>query len=239
MNETILCEILNELCQKEFHAYDNYPPYRPSLRHRLAMKRIFRQYERNKRKNAATEKEALSPVERTKALPKLRPTKKALLFLIAILFATFLTGWTVLYVSERFHGTVAPDHTTLFSVDTGDFPETLEKKYVLPEVPTEFEIYDAVSNPFHEITSYIDPATDRTIVFGQHVKDSYHPHYNTERGVLEDVVVNGNDGICLDLSDESLDFVLILWDCGDYVLELIGNLPKNKLMNLAESAEIS
>ena len=61
--DEILKEVLWDVYEKEFAEFNDpekYSPFRPSLRHRLAMERIFRRFERNVRKlkkeRAAAEK---------------------------------------------------------------------------------------------------------------------------------------------------------------------------------------
>ena len=42
MSEKILNDILMESYKKEFEEFDSVPPHKPSLRHRIAMKKIFK-----------------------------------------------------------------------------------------------------------------------------------------------------------------------------------------------------
>lgn len=46
MNESYLKGILAEICEEEIAELNKFPPFKPSLRHRLAMKRIFALYEK-------------------------------------------------------------------------------------------------------------------------------------------------------------------------------------------------
>ena len=50
MNENIFKQLLGEMLESDFAEFDNSPEWKPSLKHRLAMKRIFARYERNVRK---------------------------------------------------------------------------------------------------------------------------------------------------------------------------------------------
>lgn len=42
----------------------------------------------------------------------------------------------------------------------------------------------------------------------------------------------------LDISNDKQIFTGVIWDNGDYILELSGNLAKNDLLNLAYSAKV-
>ena len=50
MCENVFKELLEEMIESELAEFDNAPEWKPSLKHRLAMKRIFARYERNVQK---------------------------------------------------------------------------------------------------------------------------------------------------------------------------------------------
>lgn len=60
---------------------------------------------------------------------------------------------------------------------------------------------------------------------------------NTEKGELVEVEINGNSGVILELNDNKNSTVLI-WDNGDYILLIAGNLPKEEGLRLVKSAKI-
>ena len=64
MNEDILKELLGEMLESEFAEYDEPPKWKFSLKHRLAMKRIFARFERNVRKLKNSSCDTAAAVER-------------------------------------------------------------------------------------------------------------------------------------------------------------------------------
>lgn len=46
MNDSDLKDVLAEICEEEKAELNKFPPFKPSLRHRLAMKRIFCMFEK-------------------------------------------------------------------------------------------------------------------------------------------------------------------------------------------------
>ena len=63
-------------------------------------------------------------------------------------------------------------------------------------------------------------------------------HYNTEYHSFEDIEINGHAGLRLDFSDDEHHHSLLVWDNGDYVLEIVGDLSKSGILKLAKSAKI-
>lgn len=95
-NETILKKILQEIVDEEFAEFDDtekYPPFTPSLRHRLAMKRIFGKYERNVRK--LKKKEAAEKREKNEYIPYYSLKQRIVIALVIVVLMTLLTGWYI------------------------------------------------------------------------------------------------------------------------------------------------
>ena len=86
---------------------------------------------------------------------------------------------------------------------------------------------------------YKNEQTDQTITFEQWVKpECDYMRLNTEKGKLVEVEINGYSGVTLDLSKENQDLIQIIWDNGDYLLYISGDIPQNELLVLAKSAKI-
>ncbi len=92
-NETVFREILGEALRREFAEFDNPPEHKFSLRHRLAMKRIFRRYERNVRKLKKAEEDR-SPLLSEK-MPHYSIKQRVIFALAVIILMTLLTGWFI------------------------------------------------------------------------------------------------------------------------------------------------
>lgn len=228
MNENGLKDVLTEICEEEKAELNKFPPFKPSLRHRLAMKRIFCMFEKKTHVPASDPPKALAPKSK-----HFRLSAKHIILFAAIIFLMLFTGFVIIYFSKNFYGTVYNDNTHLFAVDTENCPATIEYEYYLPELPEGFEMVKHDSSLFDVYTLY-ENKFGQGITLTQSTKEMFDAHYNTEHHDFEEIEINGHSGLCLDFSDGSI----LIWDNGDYILELNGNLPKNELIFLAESTKI-
>lgn len=229
MSESILKSILEESARLEWDKYENVPEHKFSLKHRLAMKRIFKLYEKNTR------------VIHSAAQPKrFRLTRKTALTAIVIVFLAALAGCTAAnFISQSFRGEVHSDYTRIFPIDTENCPETIEEKYYLSEIPERFVLLETDTTLFSVYTCYIDYSTRETITFQQYIKTDFGTHHlNTEHHQIEEIDVNGQVGLCIDFSDSEQTCSLLMWDNGDYILELSGDLSKDILIKLAKSTKL-
>ena len=63
-------------------------------------------------------------------------------------------------------------------------------------------------------------------------------HYDTENQKFEEIKVNEHYGLCLAYSSQDYNYTNIVWDNGDYILELYGETSKNELCDLAKTAKV-
>ena len=101
MNESYLKGILAEICAEAIAELNKFPPFKTSLRHRLAMKRIFALYEKKPNVTAS-----ISPMILTTQNKHLRLSKRLIILFAVIICAALLTGFMYVYISKNFHGTV-------------------------------------------------------------------------------------------------------------------------------------
>lgn len=233
MNEGDFKGILAEICAEEVVELNKFPPFKPSLRHRLAMKRIFALYE--KKTHITVSDPTMIPTSQSKHL---RLSKRLIILFAVIICAALLTGFMLVYFSKDFHGTVYNDNTQLFAVNTENCPITIEYEYYLSNLPDGFEMVEHDLLSFYVYTLYENTSSGQVITFSQYTKEKFTPHYNTEHDNFEEIEINGHNGVCLDFSDDERFRAVVIWDNGDYILEVIGNLPKNCLMDLVESAKV-
>lgn len=232
MNEEIFKSILEKAVISEYADIESTPDHKFSLKHRLAMKRIFTRYERNVRKFCESEiKEAPQTVENK---PRYSLSRRIFIAMIIIILASFLVGWVVVYVSTNFHGVVYHDHTELTPQNIVECPLTIDYKYELEYVPKGFEVEETNLTSVHCYTLYMNDLTKQTITLRQWVKTKFEPNYNTEHYKLEEVNINGSTALCIDFSDTTYNQTLIVWDNGDYIIEVLADLDKNSTMNLSE-----
>lgn len=55
---------------------------------------------------------------------------------------------------------------------------------------------------------------------------------------MEEVYINGCYGLFIDFSSGGVVCSEVMWDNGDYILEIWGNMTKNELIDLAKSAKV-
>lgn len=159
---------------------------------------------------------------------------------MAVIFLAALAGCGVTYfTSKNFYGKVNADNTELFVINTENCPSTIEDKYYLPCLPDGYEVLGTDSTPFYEWISYENPATEQTLTFCQFAKVSFDStHYDTENQKFQEININGHSGLCLDYSSQGYNYAVIVWDNGDYILELYGETSKNELYDLAKTAKV-
>jgi len=93
MNETVFRELLGESLRREYADYDNPPEHKFSLRHRLAMKRIFSRYEKNVRKLKRAQV-TYTPLSSEK-MPYYGIKQRVIYALVIVIIMTMLTGWVI------------------------------------------------------------------------------------------------------------------------------------------------
>lgn len=232
MNENIIKEILAEICQEEIAELNSLPPFKPSLRHRYAMRRIFSSIEKKSR--PITGKQPWTASARRPL-----PLSTRLVILIAVIVcAALLAGAILIYVSKNFRGHVNKDNTQLFVINMENGLETIEYEYFLPNLPEGFEMIRRDSSSLHVFTLYMNEVSEQEITLTQYTKSHYKAHYNTEEYNFEKIVMNGHEAIHICFSDQEGFRSVVIWDNDDYILELFGDLSKNNILELAKSAKI-
>ncbi len=234
MSENALKEILLEVHRIECGVIDDLPDFKPSLRHRLAMKRIFSRFEKNARKlrNAGTIQEPPITEHRTR---RYSIKQRLLIAMLIIILMTFLAGCVnavVKFVSEHFSGTVYEDNTQLFVADLENCPQTIEYQYALTNVPEGFELIETELSSTDVYTLYLNSFTGQIIVLEQWVKSHFSPHYNTEKSKFEEITINDTTGLFIDFSDDKQKSSALIWDNGDYIIEISADLDKNGMLDL-------
>lgn len=228
MSECVFDTILEEWAESEWAAYADAPEFKTSKKHDRAMKRIFKLYDKNTRH--------LCPQSEIRTITIRRRLTVALLVIVLAV----ITGFTAAYfISRGFSGRVYKDHTALFPINVENCPTVIEEEYYLPELPEGFEKTSTRSNPFSITVMYENNLTGQIITFEQRVKPEFDPiHFNTENGELVEVEINGHPGVFVDFSNDERNSAHLIWDNGEYILYLLGNLTKSELLDLAKSAKV-
>lgn len=240
MSENVLRDILLEVHEIECGVSDNLPDFRSSLRHRLAMKRIFVRFERNTRRLRNTRSTVETPIsEHTTRRYSIK--QRVLIATLIIILMTLLTGCVnivVKFVSERFNGTVYDDNTQLFAVDYENCPQTIEYQYTFADVPNGFELIKTVSSPSNVYTLYLNSSTGQVITLQQWVKTHFSTHYNTEKNTFEESDINGTTVLFIDFSSDKRNNSCIIWDNEDYIIVISADLDKKHAMDLVNITKL-
>lgn len=230
MNENILRDLLAKIYDEEILYFDNLPQFQVSLRHRIAMKRIFNLFEKNSH-NIANNPQPISHSKHT----HVSLSKRLIIIFVLIICATLMAGFIFCYISNNFHGTIYTDYTELFAINAENCPETIEYEYCLTDLPNMFELTERNFSLYLGVyTLYRNDISGKEIAFSQYPKKAFGGQFNTEKHKFEDIEINGHGGLYIEFSNSSI----IFWDNGDYVLEIDSNLPKDELIFLAESAKV-
>lgn len=236
MNEEVFRSILEKAVMSEYADLDSDPEPKYSLKHRLAMKRIFARYKRNVRK--LQENHAVPATRNEFRRPRLN-LKKRLIIALIIVFLAALTGCAVAtFISKDFRGTVYKDHTLLKAVNIENSPTTIEYKYTLAFVPEGFELKKTGISPSIVYSFYSNPATGQGITLTQCVKSEFSPNYNTEHHYFEELTINEKLGLLIDFSDCDHNHSLMVWDNEDYIVEIVADLDKDSIVNLSKLNKI-
>ncbi|MGN0679540.1 MAG: DUF4367 domain-containing protein [Oscillospiraceae bacterium] len=237
MNEEVLRSVLGEVIALQFAEFQNAPEHKFSLHHRLAMKKIFARYSRNVRK--LRKPETCTIVRESNARHRLSFRQRLVIALAIILIACVLCGWVIMFFSENISGTVYPDYTKMFAENIEGSPQTVDYRYALSDVPDGFEIANLNSSLVDIYTVYNNKLTKQRLCLRQWVKSKYKPKYNTERYRIEEMRINGSMGLYIDLSMSDSIESLVVWDNGDYIIEIRANLDKERLLELCNLNKIS
>lgn len=225
-------ELISGYYESKLTKTEDVPLPRFSLRHKIRMKRIFRQFAKNK--SLLSHEELSSPLS-AEVLHKPLAFRKRLLIAALIIILLVMTGFVISFASKGFKGVVYQDNTHLFAINTEGCPLEIEKKYVLSVVPEGYELYESDSGGAWDITRYINRKTNQELIFTQYVKSEFNSHINTEGFELRETEINGCNAVCIDFSCEIETASMVIWEDEDYILELSSDLPLEETLVLAET----
>ncbi len=236
MNERLLDEVLTEYYERDFSEFSNAPEHKFSLRHRLAMKRIFKLNAPGRQNEIKA-----APAARDKSCISLK-TKIIIAIAVIICAVLFVGSWVPeKYYSNSFCEIKYHEKSMFRAINYGGSPQNIEERYVLSEIPSGFELSYYYETDNLTIADYRNDDTAQFFCFWQYTKkDCSFYLYPPCNGDMEYIKINGRDGI-LNYSkpSERRDFTILIWDCGDYILKINGNVPKELPLGLANSTKIS
>lgn len=221
MSNELLKNILQEMCDKEFAEYETSEEHDFSLKHRRKMKKLFREYEKKSVSDISAKTTTYS--------------RKRIAVIVIIATAFVLSCVTAgAWVTGGFKSINKSDHTEIFNIDYANAPQTIEYLYYISALPDEYKLTDSNVDTHFSADFIYENEDGDFFNFTQEVKSGYKNYLNTEHSKLEEVIVNNKNGYFIAFENRSL----LVWDNGDYVLEIYGDFSKEEMINLAKSAKI-
>lgn len=212
--------ILQEMCDEEFTEYETGEEHKFSLKHRRKMKKLFREYDK-KYASDISEKKTIRPQRHVAA--------------IIIAAAVFIASCvTVGALTRGFRYIQESDHTEIFNIDYENASQTIEYLYYISDLPDEYKLTDSSVNIDISAGFFYETEDGRIFKFNQVVKSVYKSYINTEKYQMEEVIIDDKNGAFIAFENESL----LVWDNGDYILEIYGDFTKDEMISLAKSAKI-
>ena len=201
-----------------------------SLKHRIAMRRIFRKFADNAYKKASADHVVYVP-------SKPRSIRKRLIIVaIIIIGMAILTGFVIMFFADGFKGTVYHDNTHLFAVNKEGCPTTIEKVYKLSVLPDGYEFVDSSISNEYVFSTYMNK-NQVAIYFIQYVKSEFSTHINTEGVNFLETTIGQCPAVYEEHNVEGIVDSIVIWDNQDYILRLSGNFTKDEMIKLAEINE--
>ena len=229
MTTSTLKAAFEKVCLKEYRVPKTYLPHFFSLSHKRRMREII---------------DSCDNSGRTTAAFSFRMVKIAVL--VVILSAATILGGGAAIRREGFIVERTNVANIYMAADAADAPEYLEDYYTITYIPEGFAFssedsdIDETINDRKYYSDYVNEEAQRKLnfVFSQETKINCRYYIDNERSIHHKVTVNGHPGVYIEFHDHSYESGILLWDNGDYILMVDGDLDKNELMNIAKSAKI-
>lgn len=131
------------------------------------------------------------------------------------------------------------DHTVVSvqhdSKDIGDHKSKIEKQYSII-VPEGFVLdeSESVSTSSNIGLRYYSENKSESIYFDQYTANSYSSYYDNERGHFKTSSDKFGNEFMIYTND---DFINILWDNGEYIFSLSGDISESEMMDIYYSVE--
>ena len=131
------------------------------------------------------------------------------------------------------------DHTVVSvqhdSKDIGDHKSKIEKQYSIT-VPEGFVLdeSESVSTSSNIGLRYYSENKSESIYFDQYTADSYSSYYDNERGHFKTSSDKFGNEFMIYKND---DFINILWDNGEYIFSLSGEISESEIMDIYYSVK--
>jgi len=131
------------------------------------------------------------------------------------------------------------DHTVVSTESGTDkgYPEQIEEEYYISELPEGFEATNTIRTNDSIIIEYFmngDYSSDY-VLFSQYTKSSYKANYDNDHNQFDEEIDNEEQKYLIISNEYDTTFI---WDNGQYIFEIVSNLPKNEALILCKSTKI-
>ena len=219
MDKYSLKSILEQVCEDDFSEFSDPPRHKFRLKNRIRIRRILSDIKRN----------SAAP-----AMPRRFSRRLVTAMLVVILLAAMAITAAAILLLKGFIAKENKDNTQLFAENLAGAPTTIEEVYYIPELPEGYEYADAITETIYSCRLYFNE-NGYYINLDQFVKVKFDMHY--DNNLMTSIKVGEHDGVYIDHSTNDLVISRVIWDNGDYILQLEGMMPKDELIDLAESAK--
>lgn len=162
--------------------------------------------------------------------------KRVAVIIIGLITVSFTTVMSVEALRTPFLDfimSIFSDHSEvrLFD-DDGNNPEVIESYY---EITSDLSGYSIERDEqSEEERAIIYRRSDVIISFHQIVIHDFKSNYNTEDAIIESIDINGFEAIgYLD----NQDYYTLLWNNGEYIINIASNIGKDALIDIAKSVQ--
>ena len=227
MSESVFASIVEEWAEREWEALAGAPVFKTSKKHDRAMKRIFKLYEKNTRRFYYQNDVKVESI-----------CKRIMIAVLAIILAALAGCSTAHFITQSFSREVRGRIVKMVLINKENSPTEIEKKYYLSKLPKGFEFASSGADSISESILYRNKQTGEEIWLRQFIKkDFISIEFDPKKEEMIEVDINGHSGMFFDMSYWELRNEVV-WDNGDYLMIIYGNLPKDELARLAKSAKV-
>ena len=222
MGNVILERALGEVYKREFSEFDNAPDHRFSLKHRIKMRRTFNLFKKSCLKTQTV-----------------RISLKRKLAAVAVIIILAVSGCAAVIIG-RFVSEERNEGGVISALNTDDGKPLIDELYFISELPAgyalgyESDLGEAENKLFYRIY-YNDKNSALTLY--QYTYETFEIRFSLDYTNIEQVTINQTAGYYIHQAMSS--FGSIIWCGGGYVFEVDGNMPRDELIRIAQSVEIS
>ncbi len=191
-----------------------------------ADKRIYRKL---KRRIAYDEKrENYSPI--------LENLKRVAVVVMAILSISFAGALSIEAVRVDIYNAIIEWFDKSYRISFAEKPEVATERileYKEPQLPKEYSRYEIKKDDVQYCVEYENE--DTLVIYRQRLLQNYSSDRSNENTLIEDIQINGNDGVKEEYTVAEITTTSIIWHDNTYVYSLSSDLTYEELLQIAET----